>query len=102
VTQDFTAADPGPGLTAFVVVGFLCLATALLLWSMIRQMRKVPKDLDVPLHPRAELPHLVDPTTGAGHDTRAPHDPPPGPDRGSDAPAAPDRPPAPRTSADDE
>jgi hypothetical protein len=68
MTPDFTAGDPGPGLVAFLVVLFLCVATALLLWSMIRQMRKVPKDLDVPLHPRGQLPPLVDPSTGAGRD----------------------------------
>jgi hypothetical protein len=66
MTPDFTAGDPGPGLVAFLVVLFLCVATALLLWSMVRQMRKVPKDLDVPLHPRGQLPALVDPSTGAG------------------------------------
>ena len=68
MTPDFTPGDPGPGLTAFLIVAFLCIATGLLLWSMIRQIRKVPKDLDVPLHPRGELPPLIDPTTGVGRD----------------------------------
>jgi hypothetical protein len=66
VTPDFTAADPGPGLTAFLIVGFLCIATGLLLWSMVRQMRKVPADLDVPLRPTDEVPPAPDPGATAG------------------------------------
>jgi hypothetical protein len=46
-----TTGDAGPGLTAFLIVMALAGATALLLWSMVRQLRKVPRDLDVPLRP---------------------------------------------------
>jgi hypothetical protein len=44
-----TTGDAGPGLTAFLIVMALAGATALLLWSMVHQLRKVPRDLDVPL-----------------------------------------------------
>lgn len=54
--SDFTASDPGPGFGAFVIFVLLGAATAFLLWSMVRQMRKVPKDLDVPLRPDKPSP----------------------------------------------
>jgi len=54
--SEFTAGDPGPGFGAFVIFVLLAGATAFLLWSLVRQLRKVPKDLDVPLRPDKPSP----------------------------------------------
>ena len=46
----------GPGLVAFLIVALLAVATALLMWSMVRQIRKVPADLDTPTGRRPAKP----------------------------------------------
>lgn len=43
----------GPGLTAFVIVGLLFVATGLLVVSMLRQIKKVPPTFDEPVDPAA-------------------------------------------------
>ncbi|MFZ0322712.1 MAG: hypothetical protein WAN48_01105 [Actinomycetes bacterium] len=68
----------GPGLVAFTIVMLLAVATALLMWSMVRQIRKVPPDLSTPTGRRTaredvdELPVVADdPSVGPADETRS-------------------------------
>lgn len=47
-TEESKTGDFGPGIVAFGIVALLVVATGLLMWSMVRQIRKVPADLNTP------------------------------------------------------
>jgi hypothetical protein len=61
LTRVLAEADPsktgsiGPGLTAFVIVGLLFVATGLLVVSMLRQIKKVPPTFEEPAGPAAAV-----------------------------------------------
>jgi hypothetical protein len=46
--EESKTGDFGPGIVAFGIVALLAVATGLLMWSMVRQIRKVPADLNTP------------------------------------------------------
>lgn len=73
----------GPGLVAFLVVALLAVATALLMWSMVRQIRKVPADLDTPTGRRPAKPRTT-PDAATDAAPRAEKDTAPGSDRSGD------------------
>ncbi len=61
--EESKTGDLGPGVVAFGIVALLAVATALLMWSMVRQIRKVPADLNTPTgrRPRAARAPEADP-----------------------------------------
>lgn len=56
--------DPGPGLTAFLIVLVLLTVCGLLARSMLRHLRRVPRDLDVPTRPQREGSRDTDASAG--------------------------------------
>ena len=64
----------GPGLVAFIIVVLLGLATVLLWFSMVKQIRKIPPTFDD--EPDAADPEAAEPDRPAADDQAPPTEPP--------------------------